>query len=102
MGGRDKLRVRDWHMHAEVHGMISPRDLLYSTENSIQYSVITYVGKESERKWMCVYTYDGVALLYSGKGHNFKSPVLPETLKKTTKRPNLLERLPSPNSLPWL
>lgn len=47
----------------------------------------------------CVYTYDGVALLYSGKGHNFKSPVLPETLKKTTKRPNLLEGLPSPTGV---
>ena len=28
-------------------------DLLYSTENSIQYSVIIYMGKESEREWMC-------------------------------------------------
>ena len=30
-------------------------DLLYSTENSFQYSVIIYVEKESEREWMCVY-----------------------------------------------
>ena len=30
-------------------------DLLYSTESSTQYSVIIYVGKESEREWMCVY-----------------------------------------------
>ena len=30
-------------------------DLLYNTKNSIQYSVIIYVGKESEREWMCVH-----------------------------------------------
>ena len=30
-------------------------DLLYSTENSTQYSAIIYVGKESEREWMCIY-----------------------------------------------
>ena len=27
-------------------------DLLHSTENSTQYSVIIYGGKESEREWM--------------------------------------------------
>ena len=26
-----------------------------STENSTQFSVIIYVGKESEREWMCVH-----------------------------------------------
>ena len=26
------------------------KDLLYSTENSIQYSVITYMGKESKKE----------------------------------------------------
>ena len=30
-------------------------DLLYGIENSTQYSVIIYIGKESEREWMCVY-----------------------------------------------
>ena len=29
------------------------RDLLYSTENSTQDSVTIFVGKESEREWMC-------------------------------------------------
>ena len=27
----------------------------FCTENSARYSVITYVGKESEREWMCVH-----------------------------------------------
>ena len=31
------------------------KDLLNSTENSAQYSVITYMGKESEKEWIYVY-----------------------------------------------
>ena len=30
-------------------------NLLYSTENSTQYSGINYVGKEYEREWICVH-----------------------------------------------
>ena len=33
---------------------IGNKALLYSTENSTQYSVITYMGKESEEEWICV------------------------------------------------
>ena len=29
-------------------------DMLYSTENSTQYSMVIYVGKELEREWMCL------------------------------------------------
>ena len=51
---------RDWGFGT---GICPPRymeqlvngDLLSSTENCIQYSVIIYGGKESEREWMCVY-----------------------------------------------
>ena len=31
------------------------KDLLYSTGNSTQYSVITYMGKESEKEWIDVH-----------------------------------------------
>ena len=31
------------------------KDLLYSTGNSTQYSVITYMGKESEKEWIHVH-----------------------------------------------
>ena len=34
--------------------MIS-KDLLYSIGKSTQYSVVTYMGKESEKEWICVY-----------------------------------------------
>ena len=30
-------------------------EMLHSTENSTQYSVITYMGKESKKEWMCIY-----------------------------------------------
>ena len=30
-------------------------NLLYTTGNSPQYSVMTYVGKESKKEWTCVY-----------------------------------------------
>ena len=49
---RDGLGVWDWHLHTVVYAMT--RVLLYSTENSTQYSVIIYVGKESEKEWLCV------------------------------------------------
>lgn len=31
------------------------KDLLYGTENSTQYSLIIYVGKESRKGWIYVY-----------------------------------------------
>ena len=34
---------------------VSHEDLLYSTGNYIQYHVIIYIGKESEKVCMCVY-----------------------------------------------
>ena len=37
------LRYMEWMVN---------RDLLCSTGNSIQYSVITYMGKEFEKEWM--------------------------------------------------
>ena len=42
------LRYTEW---------LPNKDLPYSTGNSIQYSVIIYVRKESKRKWICVYTW---------------------------------------------
>ena len=44
--GIGTLRYMEW---------LANKDLLYSTENSTQYSVIIYVRKESEREWICVY-----------------------------------------------
>jgi len=54
-GGREGLGVWDWPAQTEVYGMIGQRHLLYSAENSTQYSVIIYMGKESDREWIRVY-----------------------------------------------
>ena len=35
--------------------LLANEDLLYSTGNSTQYSMIIYMGKESERQCMCVH-----------------------------------------------
>jgi len=40
-------------MPTVVYGMIG----LYSTGNSTQYSVITYMGKESEKEWIWAHAY---------------------------------------------
>ena len=34
---------------------ITNKDLLYSTGNSAQYSVMAYMGKESKEEWIYVY-----------------------------------------------
>ena len=34
---------------------ITNKDLLYSTGNSTQYSVMAYMGKESKKEWIYVY-----------------------------------------------
>ena len=34
---------------------ITNKDLVYSTGNSIQYSVMAYMGKESKKEWIYVY-----------------------------------------------
>ena len=54
-------------MHTVVCGMTG--NLLYKAENSTQYSMIIYAGKESEKEWICVYT-SRVTLLCSRNYHN--------------------------------
>ena len=39
-------------------------DLMYSTENSTQYSLITYMGKESEKEWVYVYVLQNHFVVY--------------------------------------
>ena len=53
-----------WYMEWMVN-----RDLQYSTWNSTQYSVIIYMGKESEKEWICVY-YNWISLLYGRNYYN--------------------------------
>jgi len=34
---------------------ITNKDLLYSPENYVQYLIITYSGKESEKEYICMF-----------------------------------------------
>ena len=44
------------YAHSGIYGMIGQQGhVVYSTENSMQYSARIYVGKEAEREWMCVH-----------------------------------------------
>ena len=47
---------------------LSNQDLLHCTENSTQYSVIIYMGKESEK--IDMYMYNWITLLYIKNYHN--------------------------------
>ena len=58
------------------------KDLLYSTGNSAQYSVMSYMRKESEKEWIYVHvklihfalqhTHDIVNQLHANKSENKK------------------------------
>ena len=52
---QDKSGVWDQQIHTTIYKRDNQQDLLYSTGNSTQHSVITYMGKESEKEWIYVY-----------------------------------------------
>ena len=51
-------------------------DMLYSTGNFIQYSVIIYIGKESEKEWMYVYVWLNYLVIQQKLSQHCKSTVL--------------------------
>ena len=55
VGGMNKLGVWDLTFTLLYIKQIINKDLLYSTGNSTQYTVITYKRKESGKKWINVY-----------------------------------------------
>ena len=49
----------NWEIGIDVYILlyikqITSKNLLYSTRNSTQYSVMTYMGKESKKEWIYV------------------------------------------------
>ena len=47
-----------WKIRIDIYTLlyikqITNKDLLYSTGNSTQYSVMTYMGKEPKKEWIC-------------------------------------------------
>ena len=49
-GWEDKLGDWDWHVHTAIFKIDTNKDLLYSTGNSAQYTVITQMEKEFEKE----------------------------------------------------
>ena len=50
----------NWEIGIDIYTLlyikqISNKDLLYSTGNSTQYSVMAYMEKESKKEWIYVY-----------------------------------------------
>ena len=50
----------NWEIGTDIYTLLYIRqvvnkDLLYSTGNSTQYSIITYMGKEPDKEWIYVY-----------------------------------------------
>ena len=55
---------------------ITNKDLLYSTRNSTQYSVITHMRKESEKEWIYVYVLLNHFAVYLKITQHFESTIL--------------------------
>ena len=53
--GRNKSRAWDEYTHTTIYKTDNQQGPLYSTGNSTQYSVITYMRKESVKEWIYVY-----------------------------------------------
>lgn len=53
--GRVKLGAGGEHIHTQLYiKQIIDKDLLYGLGDSTQYSVVTYMGGESEKEWVRV------------------------------------------------
>ena len=79
-------------------------DLFHSTGNAMQYSLIIYVGNESDKLWR-LYMYSWITLLYSRNCHNMVHQLcFHKTLKvkKKKKIPKHNTSAMSPHTLPPL
>ena len=56
-GGRNKSGAGEWQIHTIVH-KINNKDLGYSTENYVQFPVITYDGKGSKKEFTVLYPWN--------------------------------------------
>ena len=59
-----RINLEFWiNMHTTIYKIIN-KDLMQSRGNCTQYSVITYVGKESEREWIYVFVQQNHFTVY--------------------------------------
>ena len=75
--GRDKLVLL--HIKQTIH-----KNLLYATGNSTQCSVMTYLGKESEKSGFMICMYDRLTTIQQKLTQHCRSTIL--QLKKITIR----------------
>ena len=54
-GRRDKLGAWDWRKDTTLYKVDNGQGPTVYTWKSTQYSVMTYMGKESEKEWIYVY-----------------------------------------------
>ena len=50
------MGVWDWHVYTTVYGMAGQQGPAVQSRNTTQYSTLTYMGKESEKRidYVCV------------------------------------------------
>ena len=69
-------------MHTMVYGMTGQQgSAVYRTENSTQYSVMIYMGKESKKEWMHVYVYLNRFVVQQKLPQHCKSVIFNKLLK---------------------
>ena len=56
-GGMDKLENWARHIYTVIYKNITNKDLLYRMWNSAQYSVMTYMRRESKKEWIYVHVW---------------------------------------------
>ena len=64
--GREKLEDWDWRIHTSIYKIDNQHGPTVNTGNSIQNSVMTYMGKEPKKSGY-VDMYNWFTLLYSRK-----------------------------------
>ena len=83
--GKERGRI-NWEIGTDIYTLlyikqITNKDLLNSTGNSTQYSVMTYIGKESKKEW--IYVYTSIYLIHFAaqqKLTHYKSTILQKEL----------------------
>ena len=63
-GGIDEVYEINKHIQPQIR-QINNKVLLYSTEKYIQYLLITYSGKESEKEYIYIYTFHCKRVFFS-------------------------------------
>ena len=82
----DERGGTNWEIGTDIYTplfikQITNKDLLYSTGNSTQYSIMAYMRKQSKKEWIYIYIHSWFTLLYRRDKHT--TPVKLKK-KKTT------------------